>query len=110
MIFQHIIRRPLFEGFNRPLLPDRPRNADLVVTGEGYLDANSLEGKVVGGVISMVAGRLPVLCVVGDADPAADPGVEVITLTGVSGPERARRAVLPLVTEVVTRHLARRPI
>jgi len=91
-------------------LAERLAGADLVVTGEGYLDANSLEGKVVGGVISMVAGRLPVLCVVGDADPAADPGVEVISLSGVAGPERARRDVLPLVTDVVARYLARRRI
>ena len=37
-------------------LDDRVAAADLVVTGEGYLDAQSLDGKVVGGVCEL-AGR-----------------------------------------------------
>ena len=57
------------------------------------------------------AGRrpVPVLCVVGDADPgAAAPasrrraGVEVVSLTRLAGTARARREVVPLVAEVVT--------
>ncbi len=34
--------------------------ADLVMTGEGYLDRQSFSGKVVGGVIDHVAGRVPI--------------------------------------------------
>ena len=41
--------------------------ADLVMTGEGYLDSQSFSGKVVGGVVRHVAGRAPILCIVGDA-------------------------------------------
>lgn len=40
--------------------------ADLVMTGEGCLDSQSFSGKVVGGVVAHVAGRVPILCVVGD--------------------------------------------
>ena len=36
-------------------LEDRIATADTVVTGEGYLDAQSLEGKVVGGVCDLAA-------------------------------------------------------
>ena len=73
-------------------LASRLARADLVVTGEGRLDPPSFDGKVVGGVISLVAGRAPVLCVVGGADPnlaarppAAGSGVEVVE------PHAARR-------------------
>jgi len=48
-------------------LIDRLEGADLVVTGEGFLDAESFDGKVVGGVTEL-AGELevPVLAVVGE--------------------------------------------
>ena len=46
--------------------------ADLVITGEGYLDAQSLEGKVVGGVCALATQRgLRVVVVAGDADADA---------------------------------------
>ena len=50
-------------------LEERIAAADVVVTGEGYLDAQSLEGKVVGGVceLAAAAGR-PVVVIAGDAD------------------------------------------
>ena len=50
--------------------------AQLVVTGEGHLDAQSLEGKVVGGVTGLAAaGGVPVLVVVGDGDRAVGAGL-----------------------------------
>jgi glycerate kinase len=89
-------------------LPGRLADADLVVTGEGRLDPPSLEGKVVGTVVSLVAGRSPVLCVVGDAEPAtaarltAGPGqVEVVALSERYGPGRARRETGALIADVV---------
>jgi glycerate kinase len=87
--------------------------ADLVVTGEGHLDAPSFEGKVVGGVIRMVAGRVPILCVVGGADPAvaanppvADGLLEVVSLSARFGADRARRETTALVAQVVAERLA----
>ena len=53
-------------------LDDRVAEADLVVTGEGHLDAQSLDGKVVGGVCEVaVAAATPVLVIVGSADAEA---------------------------------------
>ena len=78
-------------------LADRIAAADAVVTGEGYLDRQSLDGKVVGGVceVAAAAGRR-VVVIVGDADPdVADElgrkGVEVVSLVARFGDARAHR-------------------
>ena len=55
-------------------LDEKLAAADLVMTGEGYLDRQSFSGKVVGGVIEHVDGRVPILCVVGDAAHGLEPG------------------------------------
>lgn len=53
-------------------LDERLVAADLVVTGEGFLDAQSLEGKVVGGICALAAAaQTPVLVIVGDAEATA---------------------------------------
>jgi len=88
-------------------LPGRLDAADLVMTGEGHLDPPSFAGKVVGGVVGLVAGRVPVLCVVGSADPGLDlpgpPGaVRVLSLEERAGPVRARAETVALVGEAVT--------
>ncbi|MGZ4769501.1 MAG: glycerate kinase, partial [Ilumatobacteraceae bacterium] len=64
--------------------------ADFVVTGEGYLDAQSFEGKVVGGVQSwtQAAGK-PVAAIVGDAAPEVAARIEHISLVDAYGEERA---------------------
>jgi glycerate kinase len=71
-------------------LGERVEAADVVVTGEGFLDEESFEGKVVGGVLSLAreAGR-PVLAVVGEVlDGVAVPaGMQVVSLV-----ERCGRA------------------
>lgn len=77
-------------------LEERMAGADVVVTGEGYLDAQSLDGKVVGGVCDMAAtAGCRVVVVVGDADSdvAAElgsrPGVSVTSLVAEYGETRA---------------------
>lgn len=53
-------------------LYDRLDAADLVITGEGYLDEQSFEGKVVGGVVNLATmARRPVEVIVGDGDDEA---------------------------------------
>jgi glycerate kinase len=53
-------------------LHDRVAAADIVVTGEGFLDRQSLEGKVVGGILELATeAGLPVIVIAGDAEPAA---------------------------------------
>jgi glycerate kinase len=88
-------------------------DADLVMTGEGYLDRQSFSGKVVGGVVAHVAGRVPVLCIVGDADEGVAPpgeigtaGFELVSLVERFGPERARSEVLDLLEDLVALHIS----
>lgn len=68
-------------------------NADVVVTGEGRLDAESFDGKVVGGVAAMateVGSRLIIVAGEVDGEPAAHlPGAEVISLSDTFGSKRA---------------------
>jgi glycerate 2-kinase len=78
-------------------LAERVAAADVVVTGEGYLDRQSLEGKVVGGVRDVAAAAARrVVVIVGDADPDVavelrGDGVEVVSLVARYGEDRARR-------------------
>jgi glycerate 2-kinase len=94
-------------------LAARMERADLIVTGEGRLDRTSFSGKVVGRVLG-AAGATPVLIVAGDVDPDArtcaelgEPGVEVVSLTGLFGPERSRLETAELVQSVVGEALDR---
>jgi glycerate kinase len=96
-------------------LPGRLAGADLVVTGEGHLDPPSFAGKVVGGVVSLVAGSSPVLCVVGDTDagmvdhlPESPGDLEIVSLVARAGPERARRDTVGLIEQIVVEHLGSR--
>ncbi len=71
-------------------LYDAIADCDLVVTGEGHLDAQSFEGKVVGGVQELCAslGRR-VGAVVGDADDDVADRLPVVSLVERFGRERA---------------------
>ena len=79
------------------------------MTGEGFLDPQSFSGKVVGGVIEHVAGRVPILCVVGDAAPGLGAGrSRDHQPRRARGEERARTEVLELIEEVVSEYLSAR--
>ena len=83
-------------------LDERIDGADLVITGEGFLDEQSFEGKVVGGVASL-AGRLgvPVVAIAGQVyDDEVAGRVEAVSLVERFGEERARRDTLACITEV----------
>lgn len=93
-------------------LADRVAAADLVVTGEGLLDEQSFSGKAVGGVAALAtAAGVPVVAVVGDADPDVEvpPGVEVVSLVARAGDQRARAEAAACLTEAVAALLADRP-
>ena len=94
-------------------LDDRIEAADLVVTGEGFLDGASFAGKVVGGLVERAEwADTPVLVVVGDADDeglaaaaaCASPPT-VISLTQRYGEEAARANTTALVAQEVARFL-----
>jgi glycerate 2-kinase len=87
-------------------LAEQMEGADLVVTGEGFLDAQSFDGKVVGGVAALgVELSVPVLVVAGEVFDGVDGRVEAVSLVERFGPDRAFRETLACITEVVADHL-----
>ncbi len=71
-------------------LAERIAGADLVVTGEGYLDAQSFQGKAVGGVCQLAArAGVPVAVVAGDAEDDLLDGPMRLSLSRQMGRERS---------------------
>jgi glycerate 2-kinase len=92
-------------------LPDLVAEADLVVTAEGFLDEQSFDGKVVGGVADLAAAAgVPCLAVVGevvdDLAVPVPPGLTVVSLVERWGDDRARTATMPCIEAVVADALA----
>ena len=92
-------------------LDERLSAADVVVTGEGYLDAQSLDGKVVGGVCALAAAaEIPAIVIVGDADPDARGGLDscaVVSLVEQFGERRAFAEPRWCIEQAVRQGLAR---
>ena len=106
----------LVEGFDLVAdgvdFADFVEDADLVVTGEGFLDQESFDGKVVGGVVDIALDLdVPVLVIVGEADPSVDvPGTDddrttVVSLVKEFGDDRARGDVAGCVSDVIRTRL-----
>ena len=90
-------------------LAERIREVDLVITGEGFLDEQSFDGKVVGGVVELAAQvGVPVLAVVGDVYDDADTRVETVGLAARFGRERALADTLECVEQAVSEWLGAR--
>jgi len=89
-------------------LDERLEACDLVVTGEGYLDEQSFDGKVVGGVVTL-AGEVgvPVLVVAGEVIEDLPEGLDAVSLTERFGGERSRLDTLACIEEVVAERLRR---
>jgi glycerate kinase len=92
-------------------LEDALGDVDLVVTGEGALDAESFNGKVVGGVVEAARDRgLPVLIVTGtartDAPPLPD-DVTVVDLSSTFGDEASWSDPALCIRRAVADHLHR---
>ena len=69
-------------------LPDAIAVADLVITGEGRYDSQSLQGKVVSKVIAL-AGQTPVAYIVGKKEIEFPDGSSGISLTDLAGSSEA---------------------
>ncbi len=87
--------------------------ADLVVTGEGLLDEESFNGKVVGGVTELAKAKgIPVLAIAGhvldEALAAAGDDFEAISLTTQFGQDEAMSNPTTCIHEAVTAYLAPR--
>ena len=90
-------------------LDEHVADADLVVTGEGWLDPTSYDGKVVGGVeVYAAAAGVPLLVVVGGAEPEVAGRVGVVSLSDRFGMDRALSEPTALVELVVGEALDRR--
>jgi glycerate kinase len=84
-------------------LHDHIAEADLVITGEGYLDEQSFEGKVVGGVQALcdAAGK-PVAAIVGDSAPEVTGRIRHRSLAQEFGIERAMNEPLWCIEHAAT--------
>jgi glycerate kinase len=84
-------------------LLDRVEGADLVITGEGFLDEQSFEGKVVGGVVELAAtDGVPVVAVAGEVFDGVDSRVPTASLVERFGEARAMKETTACIEEVVT--------
>jgi glycerate kinase len=85
-------------------LDDRIEGADLVVTGEGFVDEQSFNGKAVGGVVALAAeAGVPVLVVAGDG--AGQQAAPYVSLVRRFGRDRAFGDPLACIEEVVEERL-----
>lgn len=86
---------------------ERLQGIDLVLTGEGRLDEQSLRGKAAAGVTAAARDAgVPVMVLCGRADVALE-GAEVASLAQEFGLERAMREAGPALEELAARVAAR---
>jgi glycerate kinase len=88
-------------------LADRMEEVDLVVTGEGFLDAQSFEGKVVGGVVDLAAEvGVEVLVVAGEVFDDSPANVDAISLVERYGRDRALGSAAACIEDAVAERLS----
>jgi glycerate kinase len=92
-------------------LYDAIEQVDLVITGEGHLDAQSFEGKVVGGVSRLALERnIPVAVICGFTDDDVSTRLPTYSLTDRYGLEAAmsqtRRLINETAREILSAHSA----
>ena len=80
--------------------------ADLVVTGEGFLDEQSFDGKVVGGVLELATeAGVPVLAIAGEVFDEVGDRIPAVSLVERFGEERSRHDTVACIEAVVADHL-----
>ena len=88
-------------------LYDRIEGADLVITAEGFLDAQSFEGKVVGGVLGLAdAAGVPTVAIVGQVFDGVTDRVDAVSLVDRFGEERAHLDTVQCIEEAAREVLA----
>lgn len=81
-------------------------SADLVITGEGFIDEESFDGKVVGGVAALAkAHGVPVLAIGGQVFDDVATRIDAISLTDEFGIDRALNDPVACVQEAVANRL-----
>ncbi len=107
----HAVGAALVGGFDlvadEVRLHERLEGADLVVTGEGFVDDQSFDGKVVGGVVTMARQLgVPVLVVCGQAFDNVEQRVRTVSLVERFGTDAAMGDTLRCVRQAVSDFLA----
>ena len=89
-------------------LHEHINNCDMVITGEGFLDEESFNGKVVGGVqqLAIKAGK-PVYVICGDAQPDQQSRIEAISLVESYGQQAAMEQTLTCIEKAAREILAK---
>ncbi|MCU1499998.1 MAG: Glycerate kinase, partial [Acidimicrobiales bacterium] len=88
-------------------LAEAIESADLVVTGEGFVDEASFQGKVVGGLVTMAAEfEVPVLVVAGEVFDGVGDRCDAVSLVAEFGRDRAMADTLACITEAVAVRLS----
>jgi glycerate kinase len=81
-------------------------DTDLVVTGEGKLDDQSFQGKVIGGLVELArCAGVPVFVVAGTIETTVPSDITAISMTERFGAERSVSDPLGCVRDIVTEHL-----
>ncbi len=81
-------------------LDELVESADVVVTGEGFLDEESFDGKLVGGIVELCKSMdTPVVAVVGQAFDDADLRVPTISLVDLYGRDAAMGDTIGCLTD-----------
>lgn len=90
-------------------LYDHLEGADLAITAEGFLDEQSFEGKVVGGVAALAAqAGVPVVAIAGEVFDGVGARIESVSLVERFGAERARTDTVACIEAVASAILADR--
>lgn len=88
-------------------LDEALEHADAVVTGEGFLDEESFDGKVVGGVAALAAeAGVPVVAVVGECFDGSEARIPTVSLVELFGRRRAIGDTAGCLRECATRVVA----
>jgi glycerate kinase len=88
---------------------DRIEGADLVITGEGFLDEQSFDGKVVGGMAELAAeAGVPVVAIAGQVFDEVDARIEAVSLVERFGEDKAITDTVASIEQAVAEVLSDR--
>ena len=89
-------------------LYEQIKSVDLVITGEGFMDAESFDGKVVGGVVEIATElNKPVVAICGDIHDSVRSRVDSVSLIDLFGEQQAFAQPLHCIEQVALQILRR---
>ena len=89
-------------------LYEQVRSVDLVITGEGFMDSESFDGKVVGGVVEIATElNKPVVAICGEIQEAVRSRVDSVSLIDLFGEQQAFAQPLHCIEQAALQILKR---